>query len=117
MSDIYKTIALKPLLSEKAFNFAEKSNRYVFIVPLETNRTTVAHAVESQFGVTVEKVNMIRVKGKKKRTPRRGRQAIIGRNSDFKKAYVSIAEGQTLPIFAVEEDKKKKPEARAKGKK
>jgi large subunit ribosomal protein L23 len=116
MADIFKAIALQPLLSEKAFNFAEKENRYVFIVPLNVNRHTVASAVETQFGVTVEKVNMIRVKGKKKNTQVRGRRSIKGRNSDFKKAYVLISEGQSIPIFQTEEDKKK-PEVKAKGKK
>ena len=116
MADFFKTIALKPLLSEKAFNMVEKRNRYVFIVPLDVNRTTVAHAVESQFGVTVETVNMIRVKGKKKQTPRKGRRPIIGKSNDYKKAYVLVSEGQSIPIFQAE-DEKKKPDAKAKGKK
>jgi large subunit ribosomal protein L23 len=115
MADLFKSITLQPLMSEKAFNFAERDNRYVFIVPLNVNRHTVASAVESQFSVTVEKVNIVKVKGKKKRTQVRGRRPIAGRNSDFKKAYVLVKVGQTIPIFQTPEEKK--PEVKAKGKK
>lgn len=102
-----KTIALRPRLSEKAFLLSETRRTYVVEVPASASRDLVAKAVAAQFNVTVEKVNIINVKGKAKRTVRKGGRPISGKRSDIKKAYVTLKEGDKLPFFADPEDDKK----------
>jgi large subunit ribosomal protein L23 len=107
---MYKQIALKPRLSEKSF--AQSQNRvYVFAVPGDANKHTVARAVELQFDVKVKEVNILNLKGKAKRTvSQKGRRQLSGSTSDTKKAYVTLAEGNSLPIFAAEEEAEVKQE-------
>ncbi len=101
---MYKTILLKPRLSEKAYGLSQTARTYVFEVPGNVNKQSVAHAVEQQFEVTVTNVNVANFIGKSKRTVRKGGRAIKGKEADYKKAYVTLAEGNSLPIFAVEEE-------------
>ena len=102
-----KFMVLKPRISEKTYALSEVRNTYVVVVPGDANKDTVAKAVAAQFGVTVETVNIVVVKGKTKRTIRKGGRPTMGRRSDFKKAYVTLKEGDKLPFFAdPEEDKK-----------
>lgn len=108
-----KSMVLRPRISEKAYGMSESNNTYVFVVPNDANKLTVSNAVQSQFGVTVETVNIVNVNGKVKRTVRRGGKASIGKRTDFKKAYVKLKEGDSITIFAVEDEK----ETAKKGKK
>lgn len=103
-----KTTLLRPRLSEKTFGLAHTNTVYVFDVPASANKHTVAAAVTAQFEVTVVDVNILNVKGKTKRTIRKGGRAVAGQQSDRKKAYVTLKEGDKLPFFDVEEDKKDK---------
>ena len=80
-----------PHISEKATNNAEKSNTIVFKVALDANKVEIADAVAQLFEVKVDSVRTVVVKGKTKR-----RGAKTGRRSDWKKAYVTLAEGQEL---------------------
>ena len=102
-----KFMVLKPRISEKTYMMVETSRTYVVEVPGSANKDTVAKAVAAQFGVTVETVNIVNVKGKAKRTVRKGGRPIMGRRSDFKKAYVTLKEGDKLPFFADPEEEKK----------
>lgn len=102
-----KTMHLRPRLSEKTFALANEKTVYVFDVPGDANKNTVAAAVAAQFGVTVLEVNILNVKGKSKRTIRKGGRAVAGQQSDRKKAYVTLKKGESLPFFEVEEDDKK----------
>lgn len=112
-----KTIALSPRLSEKTYGLSE--NRvYVVDVPKDANKHSVARAVETQFEVKVAKVNIMNVKGKSKRvmsvTGKRMKNT-AGRRSDIKKAYVTLAEGHSLPFFAaIEEEEQKEQVAQEK---
>lgn len=101
-----KTTLLRPRLSEKTFGLANANNVYVFNVPADANVHTVAIAVAAQFDVTVLNVNMVNVKGKTKRTVRKGGRAVQGQRSDSKKAYVTLKQGDRLPFFDTEDDKK-----------
>ncbi|MEL6258883.1 MAG: 50S ribosomal protein L23 [Pseudomonadota bacterium] len=83
---------LSPVITEKSTLLAEE-NKVVFEVPLDAEKPAIKEAVEALFKVKVEKVNTIRVKGKTKRF--RGR---LGRRSDFKKAVVTLAEGQSVDV-------------------
>ena len=104
----YKALKLIPRISEKTYELSQKLNLYVFIVPLRANRLTVAQAVKEQFGVNVDGVNIMRSKGKAKRTIRRGGRPIAGHQSEIKKAYVTIKAGESIPIFQNEDDSAKK---------
>jgi large subunit ribosomal protein L23 len=100
-----KTLVLKPRLSEKAFAQSQAKNTYVFVVPSDATKHTVARAVAAQFEVTVTDVNITNVKGKAKRTiSKGGRRVANGSQSDIKKAYVTLKDGDKLPIFAAEEE-------------
>ncbi len=102
-----KTTLLRPRLSEKTFGLASANTVYVFDVPGSVNKHTVAAAVAAQFEVTVINVNMTNVKGKAKRTIRKGGRAVSGQQSDRKKAYVTLKKGDKLPFFETSEDSKK----------
>ena len=102
-----KTMILKPRVSEKAYAMSQDDKSvYVFVVPTDTSKQSIASAVAAQFGVTVQTVNTIVMKGKSKRTARKGGRPIAGRTSDFKKAYVTLKAGDTIAVFKAEEDDK-----------
>ena len=103
-----KTLLLKPRVGEKSYGQSLTKNTYVFVVPNDANRTEVAAAVEAQFEVSVTDVNVLNVKGKAKRTVRKGGRQSAGRDSDFKKAYVTLKEGDSIAVFAAEDDAKEK---------
>jgi large subunit ribosomal protein L23 len=103
-----KTTLLKPRLSEKTFGLAKDTTVYVFDVPTGANKQTVAAAVTAQFDVTVIRVNILNLKGKAKRTVRKGGRAVSGSQSDRRKAYVTLKEGDKLPFFETEEKEEKK---------
>ncbi|HSX30170.1 MAG TPA: 50S ribosomal protein L23 [Candidatus Saccharimonadales bacterium] len=102
-----KNTILRPRLSEKTFGLAGAHTVYVFDVPKEANKQTVALAVAAQFDVTVVNVNMTNIKGKAKRLVRKGGRPVAGKRSDIKKAYVTLKEGQKLPFFDEPETDKK----------
>ncbi len=105
-----KHVVLIPRMSEKAYGASQATNTYVFDVPKEINKHSVANAVAAQFNVTVEEVNIVILKGKAKRTVRKGGRATPGRQSDVKKAYVRLKAGDSLPIFAAVEEANEKQE-------
>jgi large subunit ribosomal protein L23 len=113
-----KTLLVRPRLSEKTYILGKTKNVYVFDVPADANKHTVAAAVEAQFEVKVADVNIVNVKGKVKRLIRKGGRPVMGQRSDIKKAYVALAEGQHLPFFdEPEEDKKADKKAAKKAEK
>ncbi len=87
-------ILRRPILTEKSNYQADALHRYTFEVDRRANRLDVRSAVEKTFNVTVVDVNMITVRGKKRRFGR-----TIGRTSDWKKAIVTLAPGQSLKFF------------------
>ena len=88
---MYQTI-LSPLVTEKATALSERS-QVVFKVQIDATKPEIKAAVEGLFNVTVLAVNTLVVKGKAKRF--RGRP---GRRSDWKKAMVRLAEGQSIDL-------------------
>ena len=87
----YDTI-LAPLITEKATLLSEQ-NKVVFSVAMDSTKEEIAGAVEALFKVRVTKVNTLIQKGKTKRF--RGR---MGRRSDYKKAIVTLEDGQSIDI-------------------
>ena len=79
-------IIIEPVLTEKSYD-AMQEKKYTFIVDKNANKTEIKKAVEAIFGVKVEKVNTVRMQGKKKRLG-----VHVGRRPSFKKAYVSLTE-------------------------
>ena len=96
MSTIYEVLR-RPLVTEKSSYQSGKLNQYSFIVSDSATRKQVKDAIETIYDVTVERVNIINTPAKRGRRLRSRRLLI--RKAGFKKALVTLAEGQTLPIF------------------
>jgi large subunit ribosomal protein L23 len=96
MSTIYEVLR-RPLVTEKSSYQSGKLNQYSFIVSDSATRKQVKDAVETIYDVTVERVNIINTPAKRGRRLRSRR--LLVRKAGFKKALVTLAEGQTLPIF------------------
>ncbi|PLS81883.1 50S ribosomal protein L23 [Candidatus Saccharibacteria bacterium] len=96
-------ISLVPRMSEKAYA-ATQQNTYVFTVPTTANKQQIASAVAEQYGVKVTDVRAVIVKGKPVRASR-GKRAYpaTAYRSNIKKAYVTVAEGDSIKIFDEEE--------------
>ena len=100
-----KLMALKPRISEKGYTISERDNVYIFDVPTAANKFDIAKSVASQFDVSVTNVRVASVPGKAIRSYRsRGRKSINAKRSDIRKAYVTLKEGDKLPIFAAPDD-------------
>jgi large subunit ribosomal protein L23 len=85
-------LLLSPVITEKSTRGSEH-NQITFRVPLDATKPAIRLAVEKLFKVKVTGINTVRQKGKVKRF--RGE---IGRRSDFKKAIVTLAEGETIDV-------------------
>jgi len=86
-------VLLGPVVSEKSTLATEMSNQYAFRVLKDASKREIQKAVELMFGVEVDGVQVVNVKGKVKRFGR-----MLGRRSDWRKAYVRLAPGQTIDI-------------------
>ena len=92
-------VLIKPILSEKANAQQEKLRRYAFRVAKQANKLEIKKAVEGFYGVTVTDVNTVVVPGKNKtRYTKAG--FIKGRKSSYKKAMVTVGEGETIDLYA-----------------
>lgn len=92
------SVLKKPLVTEKVSALNEKG-KYGFIVDIEANKVEIKKAVEKQYGVTVERVNTMRMMGKQKsRYTKAG--VLSGRKPNFKKAIVTLAEGEVIDFYS-----------------
>lgn len=90
---------ITPIVTEKATMLTEKLNRYTFRVSPEANKYQIQDLVEKLYGVHVVKVNTMIVRGKNK--SRYTRSGIIkGGTSDYKKAIVTVADGETIDFYS-----------------
>ena len=91
-----RNIIRKPVITEKTMELREKYNQYVFKVPLSVNKLRIKEAIEKVFEVSVENVRTIKMHGKIKRRPsqRKG-----GKRPDWKKAIITLAEGDSIAIY------------------
>lgn len=101
---------IKPRLSEKTYAQSE-NGVFVFLVDKDLNRQQIAEAVSKTYDVEVMNVNVLRQNGKAKRMYR-NRKYEQGTRSDFKKAYVTLKAGQSIPIFAAVEEAEKNEESK-----
>ena len=93
-ANVYDVIRA-PRVSEKTARLQEVSNQYVFEVATTATKADVKAAIEQIFDVKVESVNVVNVKGKNKAFRNR-----MGRRGDWRKAYVKLADGQTIDVTA-----------------
>ena len=92
-------VLIKPILTEKANSQQEKLRRYAFKVAKKANKLEIKKAIESFYGVTVQEVNTLVVPGKNKsRFTKAG--VIEGRKPGYKKAFVTVAEGETIDLYS-----------------
>ena len=84
-----------PRVSEKTARLQEVSNQYVFEVATDATKADIRVAIEKLFDVKVEAVNVVNVKGKGKAFKNR-----TGRRGDWRKAYVKLADGQSIDVMA-----------------
>lgn len=91
----YANILLKPLVTEKATKAKEESNQVLFYVAPSANKIEIKAAVEEAFKVKVTEVNVVRRRPLKR--TRHGR--VSGHIPGYKKAYVTLAEGDKIEFF------------------
>lgn len=99
MKDI-RLIVQQPVITEKSTILKEASNRYVFRVDPRANKREIKEAVEKLFNVHVMKVTTAVYRGKVSVVMNRSGR-FVGRKPTWKKAFVTIAEGETIDIFDV----------------
>ncbi|MDD2526146.1 MAG: 50S ribosomal protein L23 [Bacteroidales bacterium] len=92
-------IIIKPIVTEKMTGISEKMNRYGFRVSPDANKIQIKKAVEEMYNVTVTDVNTINYAGKKKSRYTKG-GVVTGRVSAFKKAIVSVREGDKIDFYS-----------------
>lgn len=93
MSNLHSVI-LRPLVTEKSTDRLEKDGAYSFVVAKNANKVQIAQAVESLFNVSVRAVRTMQYRGKERRMGR-----YVGRRPAWKKAVVTLREGDTIEIF------------------
>lgn len=84
----------KPIVSEKSGKLREHVNQYLFKVALRASKSDIKRAVEKLFAVKVTSVNSCVVRGA---TKRRGLH--VSKRKNYKKAYVTLEQGQTIAMF------------------
>lgn len=91
------TVLIGPHMSEKSTRVGEKDNQVVFRVRRDASKAEIRAAVEMMFEKKVDRVTVVNQKGKQKRFGRTN-----GKRSDWKKAYVCLAEGQNIDFLGNE---------------
>lgn len=91
-----REVIIRPIISEHSYDMMQE-NVYTFEVAKSANKVEIAQAVEEIFDVTVVKVNTLNVKAKPKRV-----RYQIGKTRTWKKAMVTVAEGDSIEIFAAQ---------------
>jgi large subunit ribosomal protein L23 len=90
-----RDVIIRPVVSEKSYALLDQGV-YTFVVSPDANKTEIRYAIESIFGVNVVKVNTLNRPGKRKRNRRK---QTFGKRPDTKRAIVTLASGQSIPIF------------------
>jgi len=90
-------VLVGPHVSEKSTIAAEENNQIVFKVRVDSTKSEIKKAVELMFDVKVAGVQVANVKGKRKRFGQ-----VQGKRKDWKKAYVTLAEGQDIDFIGAE---------------
>jgi large subunit ribosomal protein L23 len=91
-------ILIRPLITEKMTNISAASGKYGFLVNPGANKIEIAKAIEKKFNVHVLSVRTINHQGKTK-TQFRKSGRFVGKTAKFKKAIVTLKEGETIELF------------------
>ena len=93
------SVIIKPIISEKMNNVAEKYNRYGFMVTREATKPEIKREIESVYNVKVVRVNTLIQRGK---TSTRNTKAgiIVGQKNNFKKAYVFVDKEDKIDFYS-----------------
>jgi len=89
MKDLYQVI-VGPVMTEKSSAITENEGKIVFKVARDANKIEIKQAVEKLFDVKVGNVRTVNVQGRKRRMGVKS----VGRTADWKKAYITLTEGQ-----------------------
>lgn len=93
------SIIIKPLVTEKMTSITEKQNKFGFVVRPNVNKIEIKKEIEARYNVTVTDVNTMVYAGKNKsRYTKAG--LIKGRTNAFKKAIVTLKEGDTIDFYS-----------------
>jgi large subunit ribosomal protein L23 len=93
------SILKKPIITEKMTKIGEKQGHYGFIVDDSANKIQISNAIEKMYGVTVEKVNTMRIPGKiRLRQTKNG--VSKGTTGAYKKAVVTLKKGDTIDFYS-----------------
>ena len=93
------SIIVKPIVTEEMTELGEKLQRYAFVVQKKSNKIQIKKAVEDLYDVEVREVNTMNYSGKNKsRFTKRG--FVTGRTAAYKKAIVTLAEGQSIDFYS-----------------
>ena len=92
-------ILQKPILTEKASALTEKSNRFTFRVDHRANKLQIKSAIEQMYGVNIVALNTMVVVGKMKSRNTKGGM-VSGRSPKYKKAIVTLKDGETIDYYA-----------------
>ena len=90
-----RSVILRPVVSEKSYALLDQGV-YTFVVDSGANKIEIRQAIESIFNVSVEKVNTLNRKGKRKRNRR---SFTFGTRSDIKRAVVTLKAGDRIDLF------------------
>jgi len=93
MKDLSQVVR-KPLVTERFADLRERDNKFIFEVHPHANKHEIRQAIEHYFGVKVTDVRTMNVRGKVKRLGR-----FTGKRADWKKAIVTLAEGDSIDLF------------------
>ena len=93
------SIIKKPIITEKMTSQSEEYNRYAFVVDRKVNKIEIKKAVAEMYDVTVDSVRTMVCIGKKRvRGTKSG--MIVGKTSTYKKAIVTLAEGDSIDFYS-----------------
>ena len=93
------TVIKKPIITEKATGDTEKFNRFAFAVDPKANKLEIKEAVERMYGVQVTDVRTMNYGGGKPSMKYTNRGIVYQRNNKWKKALVTVADGETIDLF------------------
>ncbi len=89
----------KPVITEKMTVLTESMNRYGFVVDVDANKLQIKTAIEKMYSVSVTRVNTMNYKGKHK-TRHTKTGWVEGRTNKFKKAIVTLIEGDAIDFYS-----------------
>lgn len=94
-----KAIIKKPIITEKATELSENFNRFSFVVDKKANKIEIKNAVENMYGVSITEVRTMNYGGGKSSVKYTNKGIVEQRNKQWKKAVVTVADGETIDLF------------------